>query len=254
MRTRFILVLTATLFALLFAGSAQAVTKFYDSSAENGAPHDFIVQSLGLCPPIQTTPAFLNGFTELTDDGLGTVTLEQLEVHSNRLVDFAGAALESTFGPGAFIFIDAARTERVNAPSVSNTTGVGAHGPSGSASGETAEWGVVSGWTVTGADFCISSPVSICNDAGFSHGQTAASILNSSTYDLGTWTFDSAGNYEILEPYLQRTQDTNNLTNVRYVLRGAFHGASLPALPIVGFGALALTLAVVGGRALTGKK
>jgi len=53
--------------------------------------------------------------------------------------------------------------------------------------------------------------------------------------------------------YIQRTSN-GGLQNSRWNMRGAFVGSGLPALPLVGFGALALSLAVIGGRALVGKK
>ena len=47
---------------------------------------------------------------------------------------------------------------------------------------------------------------------------------------------------------------SGGMSNVGTLLRGAFVGASLPALPLVGFGALALALVVIGGRALMARK
>ena len=115
------------------------------------------------------------------------------------------------------------------------------------------EWGVTSGWTQTGRNFCLSSPVTICNEAGFAHGATVAPVLPSDTYNLGTWNFEGAGDYANEQSYIQRTSN-GGLQNSRYDMKGAFQGASLPALPLVGFGALALSLAVIGGRAVLGKK
>ena len=95
--------------------------------------------------------------------------------------------------------------------------------------------------------------MTICNGAGFAHGQTVTPVLPSDTYNMGTWNFDAAGDYTSDTPYIQRTSN-GGLPNRRYDPRGAFQGASLPALPLVGFGALALSLAVIGGRAVLGKK
>ena len=77
-------------------------------------------------------------------------------------------------------------------------------------------------------------------------------MLASDTYDLGTWNFDAVG-YEAAQRHITRTSN-GGLTNNGGNYRGAFVGASLPALPLVGFGALALSLAVIGGRSLLGKK
>jgi hypothetical protein len=111
----------------------------------------------------------------------------------------------------------------------------------------------VSGWQVTGFSFCLSSPTLICNQNVTPHGSTAPANLFSNTYDLGTWNFDSAGDMEGANPYIQVTAN-GGITNNRIELRGALHGASLPALPLAGFGALACALLVVAGRALRGAR
>jgi hypothetical protein len=130
--------------------------------------------------------------------------------------------------------------------------GVGSHGPSGTAPGESAEWGVVSGWELTGFSYCVSSPVLICVQNAGAHGATITPELASQTYDLGTWQFDSLGDMEA-DFYITATLN-GGTANTASRLRGAFVGTSLPALPLVGFAALAAGLAAIGGRALMGKK
>jgi hypothetical protein len=257
--------LLIALVAVGLAGSAQAARKVYDSSTENGVPGDFFNIAVNLCPPVQFSPGIIQGHVRLLDDGLGTVTMDTLDIQLQTPIDLGPDQLVITFGPGAFIFIESATTSISTAVGAgyndlpdgvghpSNTSGVGAHGPSGTAPGETTEWGLVTGWVQTGFQFCLSSPVTICNGAGFGHGQSVFPVLPSNTYDLGTWNFDSVGNYSGDTPYVQRTSN-GGLQNSKYDLRGAFVGASLPALPLVGFGALALSLAVIGGRAALGKK
>ena len=234
--------------ALFLAATAEAATKAYDSSIANGSPGDRTLFSFNLCPPIATTPNILEGSATIDDDALGTVTLNDLSITVNTVTDLGADQLTSTFGPGAFIFTFGFSTLSITSPSNSNSSGVGAHGPSGTAPGASAEWGVISGFSVTGVQFCISSPVSICNENVVAHGTTAQAILNSPTYDLGTWAFDAVGDYES-DPYIFVTAN-GGLTNGQQVLRGAFHGTSLPALPLIGFGALACALVAVGGRAL----
>ena len=135
---------------------------------------------------------------------------------------------------------------------VINASGMGAHGPSGTAPSESVEWGVVSGFEITGRSFCLSSPITICNLNGLAHGITIPSILASDTYNLGTWNFDAVG--DLSATWIITRTSAGGLSNSQELHRGAFVGASLPALPLVGFGALALSLAVIGGRALFGKK
>ena len=83
--------------------------------------------------------------------------------------------------------------------------------------------------------------------------ETVEPALDSGTYDLGTWAFDAVGDYEAATPWIFRTT-AGGTSNQSIIQRGAFQGSALPALPLVGFGALALSLAVVGGRSLMGKK
>jgi len=246
------ILLTASV-ALLVSSSAQAVVKAYDQSETNGLPGDFLNTATNLCPPAQTTPGTLQGATTLDDSTAGTVTITDLDVVQEVQIDLGPDQLVVTFGPGAFIFIDSASTTTIAGTHESNTSGIGAHGPSGTDPGETSEWGIVSGWDQLGTQFCLSSPVAICNGAGFAHGATILPVMPSNTYDLGTWNFDTSGNYSTAAAFIQRTSN-GGLQNSRWALRGAFVGAALPALPLVGFGALALSLAVIGGRAVIGKK
>jgi len=238
----------------LIGGNASAAVKSYDSSVNNGATGDTRRISINLCPPLASTPGTALGAQVVTDDGLGTVTLNQVEYNSTVGTDLSGGILIPIFGPGAFIFIEGEVDRGAgSAVTTSTTTGIGGHGPSSTAPGASAEWGAVSGWLGTGFTFCISSPVTICNQNGFAHGQTAPFILPSTSYDLGTWEFDAEGDMQATSWYMSRTSN-GGLSNNQTLLRGAFVGSALPALPMVGFGILALSLAVVGGRSLMGKK
>jgi hypothetical protein len=234
---------------LSLAGSASAVTKTYDSSKDNGLPGDAFLAAVTLCPPLATTPNDSFGFAILEDDGTGTVTLESNQ-QTNRLTDLTPDDLTHIFGPGAFIFVDN-RSTTTNVPS-GGTAHVSTTG-SGTAPGETAVWGIVSGWSISGSRYCISSPVSICNQNVGAHGTTLPSMITSGTFNLGTWAFDAVGDYEATEVYIGRTSN-GGLTNTQALLRGAYTGSALPALPLIGFGALALSLAVIGARSLMGKK
>ena len=252
MPVRPILSVLAVLIVASLATTSQAAIRSYDSSTNNGTPGDFVNVATNLCPPIQTSPGILTGRSVLVDDGTGTVTLDQLDVVVKTFIDLGPGQLVITFGPGAFIFIDSKRTQSTGGQT-STTSGIGAHGPSSTDPGQSTEWGILSGFTVSGRTFCLSSPVGICNNGPGPHGMTALPVLNSDTCDLGTWNFDSLGNFEIATPYINATNN-GGLSNNSYLLRGAFVGASLPALPIVGFGALAAGLLAVGARALLGRR
>ena len=235
---------------LLIAGTAQSVVKVYDSSANNGLPGDFIQHGVTFCPPLSTTPGLLQGHATLEDDGAGSVSLDTTTIITT-IIDLGPDQFAPLFGPGSFIFIDSRATTGNNPPGGSVHVSVGPADDTDP--GGAVEWGVVSGWSVSGSRFCISSPVSICNGAGFSHGATAQAVLTSSTYQLNTWAFDAEGDYSIVVPYIVR-DEASGLGNNQWDMRGAFAGSALPALPLFGLGALALSLAVTGGRALLGKK
>jgi hypothetical protein len=248
--------LIRTLFAVLpllavVASGAHADLKVYDRSINNGLPGDLIGSSPETCPPVQVTAGNIQGYTNLEDDGLGTVTLLEHVNALRVLTDFTGPGndLVSLFGPGAFYFRTSENIFSTSSPQVSNSSGIGAHGPSATAPGGSVEWGVVSSWEATGTSFCISSPVTTCQGVAGAHGVTIPAFLPSATYDLGTWAFGTEGDFEAETPYIHLTVN-GGTSNTRYQLRGAFVGASLPALPLVGFGALAVGLAVTGGRAL----
>lgn len=238
---------------LCLGGSAQAAIKFYSASPDNGAPGDRFLNAQNICPPSQFTPDLIFGFSELDDAAAGTVTLNTLSSQERTLANFGPDQLTPIFGPGAFIFTDAANTATIAAPHVSNTSGIGSHGPSGTGPGESVEWGVISGFTATGFSFCVSSPPGICNTNGFAHGSTIPVSLPSDTYDLGTWNFDAVGDFEQSHFYIVRTTN-GGTTNSGNLLSGALHGASLPALPLVGFGALACGLLAIAGRAMRGSR
>jgi len=244
--------LTVMVLATLVAGSANAAVKYYDSSKNNGSPGDQKRISINLCPPVIFTPDSLIGYQKITDDGSGTITLDHTSANTTQITDLGADILTPVFGPGAFIFIDG-QIERKAVNHISNTSSIGQHGPSGTGPNQSAEWGVVTGWQASGVQFCIASPITICNQNGFVHGATTVYILPSTTYNLGTWNFDAAGDMESADWFLIRTSN-GGLSNNHYLPRGAFVGAALPALPIVGFGILALGLAVVGGRAIAGRK
>jgi hypothetical protein len=238
--------------ALLVAGSTRAAVKVYDASKDNGIPGDFKRTTSVLSPPVTLTPDSIEGSIRLLDDGLGTVTLDSVSQVQDTLTDLGPERLTRILGPGAFVFVDTNATRRIANPAASNSSGIGAHGPSSTAPGGTTEWGLISGWLITGVNFCVSSPVDICNENGLAHGATIPNVLPSDTYDLGTWNFDSVGNLAA-DIYIERTSN-GGITNQGLILRAAFQGASLPALPLVGFGALAAGLAVVGVRALSGRR
>jgi len=222
---------------LAFAQGALAEVKVYNSTPPGGEAGDQIQISSTLCPTTDTTPGMFTGSAALDDDGTGTVTIDDLSVvtQSNIVLDTTLFA-----GPGSFIFVDAMAT-------TSPTPGQTGAGSTAKDTG-TITWGVIGGWSSTGFTFCISSPTTICDNNVGVHGMTVFPSPQSPTYDMGTWTFDAEGDYEA-SPYIRRTSNGGS-ANTNWELRGTFVGAGIPMLPLVGLGALATGLAVVGARTL----
>ena len=225
---------------LSVTAAALAEIRSFDSTPPQGLAGDLILTVVSDSAPVRVTPGVLQGASRTSDDGAGSVTLESLAIVQRTLLD---VDTENVFGPGSFILIDAATTDRLLAPHI----GSGSSDAAGSVT-----WGIVSQWSATGSNYCVSSPVSICNSNGFAHGVTAPKQMPSFSYDLGTWSFDAIGDYEAT-PYIVQTANGNE-SNIQYQLRGRYLGSTLPALPVVGLSALAAALAVVGGRALTGRR
>jgi len=232
--------LCAVLGLSLFALPAAAVVKVYDSTAPHGTVSDEILFTTTLCPPVQSTPGRIQGTYSLSDTGGGTVTLTQFD--QIRVVDtnIGPAALTVVFGPGSYVFV---ASEGTLSPAL-GTSHPGSTAPSG-----TLDWGVLSGWQRSGQAFCISSPTTICTGgAAVPHGVTVPVPLpRSPTYDLGTWAFDAEGDFQAASAYIEQTSN-GGTTNIQFLLRGAFVGGSVPALPLVGASAIALGLLVAGAR------
>ncbi|MEZ4215780.1 MAG: hypothetical protein R3E88_04830 [Myxococcota bacterium] len=229
--------------AAALALPASAVVKVYDSTPPHGTPGDEFQFSTTLCPPISVTPGAQQGSYRLNDTGGGTVTVVEIDMQRVTRVDFDATA---TFGPGAYVFVDA-----VSFISASpGQTAPGSTAPTG-----TVDWGILGGWANTGVGFCVASPQTICTaGAQLPHGATTRlSPITSPTFDLGTWTFDAGGDFQAASNYVWGTFN-GGLSNRQSLLRGAFVGGSVPALPLVGVGALALGLLAAGARAGLRKK
>jgi len=225
---------------LTCAAAASAEVKVYNSNKVGGTPGDEFTTAPQTCPTVTSNLGSLRGSATISDTGSGTVTLDDLEIRRVIAQDFN---TELFFGPGSFVFVDVQETSRPTP----GQTGTGSTAPtSGSVS-----WGILGGWTRTGTQFCVASPTSLCTIANFIHGTTVTAPIPSTTYDLGTWSFDAEGDYTAT-PYIQTTL-SGGTANTQYALRGAYVGAALPALPLVGFGALSLALVGIGARSLRKK-
>ena len=233
------LLLGAVLSVALVPATASAVLKAYDSTAIGG--NDYILRAPNLSPTVIPTPGQLQyGNFVFDDDGAGTVTVDFFEFGSGNSTT---TNLTGFAGPGSFIFTRNANTFK---PAIGTFAG----GVSGDTSpgGSGIDWGLLTGWSSSGGFFCNSSPPFVCTFAGRAEDMTIPGFIPSSTYDIGTWSFDSSGDF-VATPYIDQTNN-GGVGNSTYLLRGKLFGSTLPALPLLGFGALAVSLLVIGGRAV----
>jgi hypothetical protein len=238
------LILIAALVAL--ASPALATVKVYDASTDNGTPGTQLAYSTTLCPPISVRPGRLTGNHTLEDTSGGTVSINNFSLTEFVMTNYVPPTLDAVFGPGSFVFITASPT--INNNSLPQT-GAGSTAPSSSVA-----WGIISGFTNTGIAFCIASPQTICTGGAMvAHGVTTPlGAINSTTYDLGTWSFDAVGDLSASQ-YISRTSN-GGTANGQRLITGAYVGSSIPALPLIGAGALALGLVVAGTRTVMRKK
>lgn len=225
---------------LALASPSLATVKVYDSTKSGGQGGDVLLYVVATCASISVTPGALGGHTTLVDAGGGGVTLDSISIE--KLVTF-DVDTTAVFGPGAFFFATQLQTDRP----LGGQLGTGTTAPLGSVS-----WGVISGWSSTGASFCIASPAATCENNGFQHGATISAKAQSPTYDLGTWSFDVEGDYSA-GAYIDQTANGGE-SNIQWLLRGSYVGVSAPALPLVGAAALAAALAVSGIRAASSSR
>ncbi len=111
----------------------------------------------------------------------------------------------------------------------------------------TVTWGALTSWTATGALFCNSNPALIC---GLAVGVQLTSVdppLRSSFYTTDPWTFHGTGFRSPLFVFFTSTLPGNSTVSIKGALSP---NATVPALPLLGVGALAASLFVMGTAAL----
>lgn len=106
-------------------------------------------------------------------------------------------------------------------------------------------WGFMDSWAISGGQFCNSVPSSICDLATREDDETVAPTLLSSKYDMHSWNFHGTG--FVAEPYIEQTSKVNNFGNIQIILRGPLDpNGTVPALPLVGIGAVGLSVFAMG--------
>ena len=111
----------------------------------------------------------------------------------------------------------------------------------------TVTWGTLTGWAITGATFCNANPAFIC---GLAVGSLLTSVdpaLRSGFYNTDPWSFHGTGFRTMPFVFFTSTLPGNS----QVVLKGPLApNASVPALPLLGVGALGASLFAMGIAAL----
>ncbi len=115
----------------------------------------------------------------------------------------------------------------------------------------TVTWGVLTSYSTTGALFCNANPAFIC---GLATGVQLTSVdppLRSSFYLTDPWTFHGTGFRSATFVFFTSTLPGNSSVIIKGVLSP---NATVPALPLLGLGALGVSLFVMGVAALRRSK
>ena len=112
--------------------------------------------------------------------------------------------------------------------------------------GSAINWGQVSGWTTSGGTWCNANPTYVCDLAQVGLNNTIPSQLVSTNYDwsISPWTFHGTGFTSV--GFLVRTS-TDNLGNQTNIWRGGENqDGTVPAIPLIGIGAVGLSVFMMG--------
>ena len=130
-------------------------------------------------------------------------------------------------------------------------------GPSGSqtgtgGTGSAITWGKLTGWTITGGGYCHSVPSYICDYAVAEDLATVATDFLSNNYDIGTWTFHGTGFTDNGYIYSTLSQATRN--EVDFLRGAARNDGTVPALPLLGIGAVGVSVFAMGVTSIRRRK
>ena len=242
------IVVAVSMLAFL-AGGADAAIKKYRVRGPNinnsptNSPNPNFTPSAG---PVQakTHP----GQVSLIDDSNPTNPV--LKKYLNDVVlSTVTITLDPETGSAAFFatsFTAGAGGDGIHQGTPAPFTGTGS-----TASGSSIAWGVVTGWTVSGNEWCNANPPIICSLASRINEETQKAPNPSSFYDLGTWFFHDTG--YTATPYV-RQYFTNSFGNNMSQQRAfQVNDSTVPTLPIVGLALLGGSL-VAGGIAATRRR
>ena len=193
------------LFSLMTTAPAPATMRAYEVGSAGGFDHRLrnpqLSPSTGFAPRNGQWGAFF-----LEDEGGGTVTIDALRFGADAVftyydTGFMSCGFDETppeIGHGAVV------RSRFAISAAAGQVASGTTAPGGQI-----DWGVLSGFSRTGLVHCRSfkvlDPCDYCARVNQLEDATVAyDPIPSTTYDLGTWNFDSNGDFAAT-PYLLQT-------------------------------------------------
>lgn len=173
-------IFVAALGALLLAAPALAETRGYALVGDNSThfPTDGTI----------VRPDTISGHMVLTDDGAGTVTLDDYVARA-QFTDIVGGTTTTQI-PGTTVVLDNDTTVRID----TGQTGSGSIYSS-------VDWNVLTNWTQTGRLYCNTRCPGGCGGANscipFVHfdGTGPPAPLKSTSFNVDPFTFDAFGNF-----------------------------------------------------------
>jgi hypothetical protein len=227
MRIKLFFLALAMLTLQLFAGTGQAALSKYAIRTTSLNTYGDVSPRVGILTTAQDTPS---GTVVIDNDGGSGFPM----LRKYKTV-VGGGKLGTTVdlpGLSGFIFLR------------SKTTGGPADVQTGT--GDIAadiEWGFIDSWTVAGGQFCRSIPSFVCGRADRVHDETVPPRLVSAKFDHHEWHFHPTGFRA--DPWISFTGTTDG--NYQTIVRGAMRqDGTVPALPLVGIGAIGLSVVAMG--------
>ena len=223
--------LGALLVVALGAGSASAALKKYQIKV-------FQISQFESTSPRVTYRAFgPGGFAVMDESGSNPVLKKMKNIYASTTTVIAPSL------SGGFIFL---RTQIREGPA-NNIQGTGA-------SSSTIQWNTLTGWTSTGGNWCNANPTYICTLANRVQEETTDPVLYSNFLDVGPWVFHGTG-WTDSDGYIARTATTGNNGNLYRYWRGSERqDGTVPALPLLGVGAVGLSVFALALSSFRGRR
>ena len=211
----------------LAAPVATAALKKYDVTRSQ------LLHYESTSPHVEYQSQYLPGTKATIDESGPNPVLKKLVVVSGA---GGGTTVVTPALSGGFIWFNQEATQGPG----NNQTGTGSTASS-------IVWGDVTGWTITGGTFCHAVPSYICSMADAAESDTLDAFLNSTHYDIGTWTFHGTG--FVATPFVQRTATSVPWKpgNLQWFMRGSnAQDGTVPALPLLGIGVVGVSVFAMG--------